>query len=160
MKIEILLGVMAPVGANPPQHFPGLAVGEQALFDNDLVLERYEQKTPGNGLPQSQQQRFAGTHSGTVTLLRIAAANDRFYPQGGLLIQYVATYKFNTLPNTPLKKGQVTTRGLFLLDNNFNALETPIRFAITGGTNVYRKARGQVTEGVTAPEGRLLEIEV
>jgi hypothetical protein len=72
----------------------------------------------------------------------------------------VATYKFKTVPNTPLKKGQVTTRGLFLLDNNFNAVETPIRFAITGGTDFYRKARGQVIEGVTAATDRLLEIEV
>ena len=76
-------------------------------------------RTPGNGLPSSEQQRFAGTHSGTVPLLRIAAASDRFYPLNSFLIQYVGTYKLNTVANTPLEKGQVTTTGLFLLDNTF-----------------------------------------
>ena len=66
-------------------------VGDQVVFDDDLELRRYEKKTLGNGLPESQQQRLAGTHSGTVPA-----------------------------------KGQVTTRGLFLIDNNFIALQTPI----------------------------------
>jgi hypothetical protein len=159
MKIEILVRVMDPVGVTP-KHFPGPAVGDRMVFDNDLVLERYEKKTPGNGLPQLEQQRLAGAHSGTVTLLRIAGPNDRFYPLGAFLIQYVGTYKFKTVANTPLQKGQVTTQGLFLLDNTFTPIETPIRFAATGGTDAYVAARGQITEGVTAPKDRLLEIEV
>jgi hypothetical protein len=56
--------------------------------------------------------------------------------------------------------GQVTTRGLFLLDSNFNDLDPPVRFAITGGTDVYKQAQGQVTEGLQAADDRLLEIEV
>jgi len=159
MKIEILVRVMDPVGVTP-KHFPGPAVGDRMVFDNDLVLERYEKKTPGNGLPQLEQARLAGTHSGTVTLLRIAAANDRFYPLGAFLIQYVGTYKFNTVANTPLQKGQVEARGLFLLDNTFKAIETPIRFAVTGGTDAYVTATGQVTEGAPSADFRLLEIEV
>jgi hypothetical protein len=81
---------MLPVGVTP-KHFPGPTVGDQVVFDDDLELRRYEKKTLGNGLPESQQQRLAGTHSGTVPA-----------------------------------KGQVTTRGLFLIDNNFIALQTPI----------------------------------
>jgi hypothetical protein len=90
-----------------------------------------------------------------------AVASDRFYPPTSFLIQYVGTYKFNTVPNTPLEKGQVTTRGLFLLDNSFNPIETPIRFAVTGGTDAYVGASGQVTEGVLGnAHNRLLEFEV
>jgi hypothetical protein len=159
MKIEFLVGVMTPVGANPAAPPPNPAVGDQEVFDDDLVLKRYKNKTPGNGLPQNQQQRLAGTHSGTLTILRVAAANDRFYPQGALLIRYQGTYKFKTVANTPLKKGQVTTRGLLLLASNFNPLDTPVRFAITGGTEDYAEASGQVTEGVTAAEDRLLDFE-
>jgi hypothetical protein len=159
MKIELLVRVMAPVGVTQ-QHFPGPAVGDRVVFDNDLVLERYERQTPGNGLPQLEQARLAGTHSGTVTLLRIAAASDRFYQPSSFLIQYVGTYKFNTVASTPLEKGQVTTQGVFRLDNTFNPIETPIRFAVTGGTDAYVGARGQVTEGVPNADKRLLEIEV
>jgi hypothetical protein len=35
-------------------------------------------------------------HSGVATLLRIAKANDRFFPLGSNLLEYDATYKFNT----------------------------------------------------------------
>ena len=65
-----------------------------------------------------------------------------------------------TVANTPLEKGQVTTQGLFRLDNTFNPIETPIRFAVTGGTDAYVGARKQVTEGVPNADKRLLEIEV
>jgi hypothetical protein len=159
MKFEILVRTKMLVGVTA-QHFPGPAVGDRVVFDNDLVLERYKNQTPGHGLPSSEPQRFAGTHSGTVTLLRIATASDRFYPPTSFLIQYVGTYKFNTVANTPLEKGQVTTQGLFRLDKAFNPIETPIRFAVTGGTDAYVGASGQVTEGVTPDaENRLLEFE-
>jgi hypothetical protein len=61
-----------------------------------------------------------------------------------------------------LQKGQVTARGLFLIDNvdDFNALEAPIRFAITGGTGPYATAHGTITEGIPDPENRLLDIEL
>jgi hypothetical protein len=112
VKIEILVGVMPPVGAIPSQPPTNPAVGDQEVFDDDLVLTRYNNRTPGNGpndLPQNPAQRQAGTHSGTLTLLRIAQANDRYFPQGAFLIQYQGTYRFKTLPNTPLAEGQVTT---------------------------------------------------
>jgi hypothetical protein len=53
----------------------------------------------------------------------------------------VATYKFNDLRRTPLKKGQVTAPGLVLFRGlsltDFIPLETPNKFAITGGTDAY-----------------------
>jgi hypothetical protein len=95
-------------------------IGKQGLFSNDLVLVRYNNKTPGNGLPKRKKKRRAGTHSGFVTLFRIAAADNAFYPPGSLLLGYEGTYKFNAVPNTPLPKGQVTARGVLLLDSTFN----------------------------------------
>src|SRR5215216_518617 len=82
--------------------------GHRSLFSNDLVLDRYDGSTPGSGLPQNEGQLLAGTHSGFLTVLRDAAATDRFFPPGSRLFQYEGTYKFNTLDDTPLQKGQVT----------------------------------------------------
>jgi hypothetical protein len=161
MKIEILVNKFATFDAdffsNPP------AVGDRAIFSNDLRLDRYNNRTPGNGpndLPQNPAQRRAGTHSGSVTLLRIAAANDAFYPAGSLLLEYEGTYRFNAVPNTPLQKGQVTARGVFIFDTNDNPVEPPITFAIIGGTEAYALARGQIVEGVPNADDRLLKIEV
>ena len=95
-----------------------------------------------------------------MTVLRIAAANDLFFPPGSLLLEYDATYKFNALANTPLQKGQVTARGLFLVDTNGSPLEPPVTFAITGGTEAYELARGQIVEGVPNADDRLVKIEV
>jgi hypothetical protein len=136
--------------------------GKRYVFSDDLVLERYENSTPGSGLPQNQQQRLAGTQSGIITVVRGAAAGDRFFPSGTYLLQYEGTYKFNTLNNTPLQQSQVTARGGFLVDNlqDFTRLEQPNRFAITGGTGPYNTAHGQITEGVPTDDHRLLDIEL
>jgi hypothetical protein len=142
---------------------PGpIQMGKRFIFTEDLVLEEYDDSTPGNGLPQNESERLAATHSGVVTLVRVAEAGDLFFPVPSLLFQYEATYKFNDLANTPLRKGQVTGHGLFLIDNvnDFNPLEQPIRFAITGGTDVYVTARGQITEGQPNPQNRRLDIQV
>jgi hypothetical protein len=135
--------------------------GAVHIFSNDLVLEEYDNKKPGSGLPPTEQDRRAGTHSGYITLLRIAQ-NDLFFPDGTYLIQYEATYKFNTVPNTPLKKGQITAQGQLALDskNNFKPLDSPIVFAITGGTNAYVTARGQVTEEDPNTSSRRLDIQL
>ena len=55
------------------------------VFSDDLVVERIDNKKPGNGLPQSPQSRLAGTHSGFATILRVADANDKFFPEGSML---------------------------------------------------------------------------
>jgi|RhiMethySRZTD1v2_1073278.scaffolds.fasta_scaffold110589_5 hypothetical protein len=165
-KIKIVVSGVPPVPpptpTPPPQNPP---LGSQETFTDDLVLQQYNNRTPGNGpndLPPNPAQRLAGTHSGTLTLLRIAGPGDRFYPPGTYVIQYVATYKFNNLPNTPLAAGQVTTHGVLLLDsnNNFAPLETPNKFAITGGTDAYDLARGEVSELQNPTNDKDLEIDV
>jgi hypothetical protein len=109
--------------------------------------------------PQDEDQRLAGTHSGFVTLLRVAAANDRFFPDGSDLWEYDATYKFNTLDDTPLQKGQITARGVLLFQGE-DLSEPPVRFAITGGTGPFNTAHGTITEGVPTDDHRLLDIEL
>jgi hypothetical protein len=141
---------------------PGpIEMGKRFLFTEDLVLEEYDDSTPGNGLPVNPNDRLAGTHSGEVTLVRVTQPGDRFFPEPSLLFQYEATYKFNTLDDTPLQKGQVTARGVVLIDNitDWNNLELPIRFAITGGTGRYATAHGKITETVPTYE-KLLDIEL
>jgi hypothetical protein len=155
--IQILLRVTKDVGTDTDD---GPGVGHRFVFTNDLALERYDDSTPGNGLPVNVAQRQAGTHTGVLMVVRIADANDDFFPDGSQLVQYEATYKFNTLDDTPLQKGQVTARGLLLFDSDDNVLDRPIRFAITGGTGPYATAHGTITEGVPDPQSRLLDIEL
>jgi hypothetical protein len=145
---------------------PGpIEMGKRFILTEDLALERYDDSTPGNGLPVAQDDRLAGTHSGVVTIIRIAQAGDRFFPVPSFLFQYEVTYKFNALDDTPLQKGQVTAHGLFLVEDldDWKQLEIPVRFAITGGTGPYSTAHGTITEGVrgtpTEPE-RFLDIEL
>jgi hypothetical protein len=135
--------------------------GKRFLFTEDLVLEEYDDSTPGSGLPENEPERLAGTHSGEVTLVRVTQPGDRFFPFPSLLFQYEATYKFNTLDGTPLQKGQVTAHGVFLIDNvnDFNPLERP-KFAITGGTGPYATAHGKITERVPTEDHKLLDIEL
>jgi hypothetical protein len=154
--VQILVRVIDTIEEPAPPFEPGM----RFLFSNDLALDRYDDSTPGNGLPQAQQQRLAGTHSGFVTVLRVAGANDRFFPPGSLLVDYDATYKFNTLADTPLWEGQVTARGVLLVDSDINPLEPPARFAITGGTGPYSTAHGTTTEAVPSPDSRQLDIEL
>jgi hypothetical protein len=154
--IQILLLVTKDVGTDTDDP-PG--PGHRFVFTNDLVLERYDDSTPGNGLPVNQEDRLAGTHSGVVTLVRVADATDEFFPDGSELWAYDATYRFNTLDNTPLQKGQVTARGVHLYQG-VDRLDLPVRFAITGGTGPYATAHGTITEGVPTEDHRLLDIEL
>ena len=106
--------------------------GKRFVFSDDLVLERVDNRIPGNGLTQEPQDRRAGTHSGSVTVLRIAAADDKYLPGGGELFEYEGTYALTSC--TPGK-----------------------RYAITGGTGAYATARGQSTQ-TDSPNHRKLEI--
>jgi hypothetical protein len=150
-KIKLVVSAMDPIP--PPLHTPpplNPHLGSVDTFTNDLVLERYNRKRPKHGLPKKQEDRLAGIHSGTLTLLRIADPGDRFYKPNTYVLQYVATYKFNDLRRTPLEKGQITAQGLVLFlrlgRTEFVPLEVPNKFAITGGTDAYAKARGEVIE--------------
>ena len=91
-----------PGGAQPPG-----TPGHRFVFSNNIVLERVGNKTPGHGLPQAEQDRAAGTHSGFVTTVRIAAAPDAFFdfppaPAGvdTYLMEYHGTYEFNGVTRT------------------------------------------------------------
>jgi hypothetical protein len=112
----------------------------------------------------AQNNQLAGSHSGYVSTLRIAAPNDALYPNGSYLFQYEATYRFNTVPNTPLQRGQVTARGVIHgnLDNqgNLTPLDGPIILPITGGTEAYVTARGQITERQPNLANRRLDIQL
>jgi hypothetical protein len=125
---------------------------------------QYDNLTPGNGLPQGELQRRAGSHSGFATTLRVAEAGDNFYQSGSYLLQYEGIYRFNTVPNTPSQSGQVTARGVvygFIPNTGVvNPIEPPIRFAITGGTDAYVTARGQITERDPTLADRLLDIQL
>jgi hypothetical protein len=44
--------------------------------------------------------------------------------------------------------------------NNFQSLDNPIRFAITGGPDAYVTARGQITEEDPNPNSRRLDIQL
>jgi hypothetical protein len=66
------------------------------------------------------------------------------------------------VPNTPLQRGQVTARGVLhgtlAGAGNFTPLDGPIRLTITGGTEAYVTACGQITERNPLPANRLLDI--
>jgi len=98
-----------PVLGNSPD--PG-GPGKWFVFGDDPLLMQYDNLTPGNGLPQGELHRRAGSHSGFATTLRVAEAGDNFYQSGSYLLQYEGIYRFNTVPNTPSQSGQVTARGV------------------------------------------------
>ena len=165
VKVTATTEVEVDVTVTPVDgRFPGPlgAPRYRFVFSDDLVLERIDNKKPGNGLPQSPENRLAGTHSGFATTLRVADANDRFFPEGSMLFQYEGTFLFDAVtPDVPtdLPKGQVIARGVALFDGNFNPLK-PLTFAIVGGTGAYEGASGQVVQ--SGPDGsiRTLKIEV
>jgi hypothetical protein len=113
--------------------------------------------------PRRRRTGLPGIHSGTVTLLRIAGPNDRFYEPHTLVVQYVATYTFFDLRRTPLKKGEITAQGMNLLDRTRRPLphiDVPNSFALTGGTDAYAKTRGKVIELYNRTNDRELYIEL
>jgi hypothetical protein len=159
-KIKIVVSVIDPIPAPPTGPDP-TTPGDQVTFTEDVVVKQYKRKKPGHGLPKKDEDRLAGTHSGLLTLLRIAKPGDRFFPPDTFVFQYVATYKFNKLAKTPLKKSQITGQGIVLFDPTTNTrLEVPNRFAITGGTDAYDKARGEIIELHNATEDREIHIEL
>jgi hypothetical protein len=156
MEVEVDVTVTPVPGRLPGPPGPRY----RFVFSDDLVLERIDNKEPGNGLPQSPQNRLAGTHSGFATTLRVADANDKFFPEGSMLFQYEGTFMFDAvtadLP-TDLPKGQVIVRGVASFDSNFVPLK-PLTFAIVGGTEAYEGACGQVTQ--SGPNGSIRTLKI
>jgi hypothetical protein len=84
--MQILVTTLIPDPFNGS--YPGPpGPGQRFIFTKNLVLQRYDNNTPGNGLPPNAQNRLAGSYSGVVTTLRNATANDPFYAPGSYLIQ-------------------------------------------------------------------------
>jgi hypothetical protein len=84
VKVTATTEVAVDVTVTPVDgRFPGPpgAPRYRFVFSDDLVLERIDNKKPGNGLPESPRNRLAGTRSGFATTLRVADANDQFFPK-------------------------------------------------------------------------------
>ena len=130
--------------------------GHRFVFNEDLELVEYD------GI--AQKNRLVGSHSGFVTTLRIAGKRGKMYPKGSFLMQYEGIYRFKSALSTPVRKGQVVARGVLHgnLDRNgiLVPLDGPVKLAITGGTDVYQTARGQIIERDPLPENRLLDIQL
>jgi hypothetical protein len=137
---------------NEFEYVPGPhKLGFRTAFWDDLLADDSDQ--------------ILGEHSGNGTLIR--------FEGGGEWFQYEATYRLSKNyadsrksppvladdptvdqdPTTNVKKGQITARGLvFFKGGDF--VGSP-RVAITGGTDEYKNARGQVTWTLaTSPEER------
>ena len=106
-------------------HVPGPhKPGQQVVFSDDLQKENAVAKV--------------GTHSGFSTLLRELP--------NGVLLQYQATYEIYAQPPDPpsdaIAKGQIAAQGVVFWQDDF--VENT-KVAITGGTEAYLNARGEVT---------------
>jgi hypothetical protein len=114
-------------------------VGDRIIFTDDLVDATKAAKP------------MVGTRAGFCTCLQEAAVAD----QG--LFECQTTYKLDKLAKPD--QGHVTTRGSFLVPP---VVGQTGKLAITGGTDAYAKARGQVTLTYAGNEqfGIVLEIEV
>jgi hypothetical protein len=99
--------------------------GRRFIFSLDLQLDEFD--------GQKQQGQHVGTYSGVVTVLREPGASDNFYKNGGTLVEYQSTYKFEAVG------------------------------PVQGGTGPYAKARGSITApgemGVNSTT-RLLDIQL
>jgi hypothetical protein len=105
----------------------------------EVVTQRIDEKNPTGRRNFGDQSFFTddllnaqgqvvGTHSGCCTYLRIAAGN--------------APHLYECQATFTLAQGQVTARGVF---PDPMAVGQSSRVAITGGTDAFAKARGQVT---------------
>jgi hypothetical protein len=107
------------------QEVPGPPkLGKQFVFTDDLASD------PAG-------TTVVGTHSGFATLVR---GEPHF-------LQYQATYDLKAA--TRQQKGQLTVRGLVAFSDVGKFVGSP-KVAITGGTEAYDRARGQVTWEATA----------
>jgi hypothetical protein len=125
-------------------------LGVRTAFWDDLLADDSDQ--------------MLGEHSGDATLIRFEGGGEWFQYQATyrLLKNYVDSQKIPPVlgddatvdqdPTSNVKKGQVTARGLvFFKGGDF--VGSP-RVAITGGTDAYENARGQVTWTRATPHNR------
>jgi hypothetical protein len=145
----VVVNIRDTIPAQPKVNFPPNAKpGFQVFFTEDVVLKPVP----------NQPEHFVGIHSGILTLLRVTGSGDRFYAPATRIYQYLATYRFRNLPNTPLS--QITAHGdlVFSLATH-TVVEQPITYAITGGTGAFANARGRIVED-SQTNDRELRIEL
>jgi hypothetical protein len=110
---------------------------------------------------------LAGTHSGTLSLRRIAEADDGVLANEVRVIEYEATFVLNAVAydGQHLDAGQVTARGVWYGNKDHHPVDAqgqPVnerRYAVTGGTGPYRVVRGngfETADGLT----KTLEIDL
>ena len=118
---------------NPANAPHGEQLGDQRIFTDEL------RQLDNSGQPTGP---VVGEHSGHCTLVRKGPAGERIY-------QCFATFR--------LADGLLTARTLFDL-NNIPA--GGIKAAVTGGTDKYDKARGQITATFPADKITIFEIDL
>jgi hypothetical protein len=125
--------------------------GKQITFSDDLLNSA--QLNPGPDFTPVGED--IGNHSGFSTLVRLGPPH---------LFMYEATHSLHpaqSTPNQPLL-GQVMTRGVLSFDPWAEGQSKTV--AITGGTDAYANARGQViwTAGPVDPKtaGKALETTI
>src|SRR5215212_7237267 len=96
------------------QSIPGPPGTGWWVFSKNVVLERYDASTPGNGLPTNAQQRRVGSYSGLVTTLRVAAAIS--FISRAAISSNTRPYSSSTLwPTRLCRPVRVTARGIVYL---------------------------------------------
>lgn len=119
-------------GTNDPVDH-GEVMGDQRVFTDEL-REIDDNDQPVGGV--------VGEHSGHCTLVRVGPANQRIY-------QCFATYR--------LPDGLLTGRTIFDLNNVPGG---QLKAAITGGTDGYSKARGEVNNTFKPGNVSIFEIDL
>jgi hypothetical protein len=109
----------------------GEKLGDQRVFTDELRAPDSNNNPTGPVL---------GEHSGFCTLVRKGPGSERIY-------QCLATFRLN--------KGLITGRALF----DLNAAGT-VKGPITGGTDDYKLAQGEITTTFPAPNTTLFVIEL
>jgi hypothetical protein len=155
MKIELTATVVINEWLKSPDKGPG----EVMVFSDNLSWKKID----GNDVAGP-----AGTHSGTLRLLRLAKAGDGVFPVDTVVLEYEATFALNAVAppgGKPLDAGQVTARGTYgfnhgMGDQLFTPQGAPVdvkQYAVTGGTGPYGQVRGQ---GVESKDGKAKALEI
>ena len=138
-EIVVTVFTRNTIGLDP---YPGpFKPGWRIAFSDDLLTS--DQLNPGPAFTPVGED--IGDHSGFSTLVRLGDPN---------LLMYEATHSLHpaqSTPNEPLR-GQVTTRGVLSFYPWAQGQSKTV--AITGGTDAYANARGQViwTKGPVDPK--------
>jgi hypothetical protein len=142
--LVVLFGAIAQAGSSSSTSAASNNSDEQRLVltertEQEAIVDLARNNRPDLGdylvftnklLQQGQQ---VGTNSGTCTVVRLKSS-------GGTL--RAVTYQ--CLVTLSLRKGQITVQGLLTLPATNNPSATT-KVAITGGTNAYKTAHGEMT---------------